>query len=181
MLRCGSAIPSRVTSPRPTQTTPVDEADIAAVAMGANLGDREASLREAASLLRAEPGVRVLAVSGFIETEPVSRIPQGPYLNAAALLRTDLAPRELLEALLRIERRCGRDRAREQRWGTRTLDLDLLVYGGTVLDEPGLTLPHPRMHERAFVLEPLAEIAPDLLVPVHNRTVRQLLDGLKAG
>jgi 2-amino-4-hydroxy-6-hydroxymethyldihydropteridine diphosphokinase len=97
------------------------------------------------------------------ETEPVGPVEQGPFLNGAVQVATELGPRELLERLLDIEQRLGRVRA--ERFGPRTIDLDLLLYGDEVLDEPGLTLPHPRLHERRFALEPLAELAPDLVVP----------------
>ena len=115
------------------------------------------------------------------ETAPVGGVPQGLYLNAAATLRTGLSPRELLDGLLAIERAHGRDRLTEARWGPRTLDLDLILYGDLIINEPGLVLPHPRMHERSFVLEPLAEIAPGWVVPGRGRTVSDLLAGLSSG
>jgi 2-amino-4-hydroxy-6-hydroxymethyldihydropteridine diphosphokinase len=134
------------------------------VALGSNLGDREAQLRAAIEALRAPPGSRVVAISTLYETAPVGPPPQGPYLNAVVRLRTQLAPRALLERLLGIEVAAGRRRG-GPRWSARTLDLDLLLYGSLVLDEPGLTIPHPRLHERAFVLEPLCELAPRLVHP----------------
>jgi 2-amino-4-hydroxy-6-hydroxymethyldihydropteridine diphosphokinase len=105
---------------------------------------------------------------------------QGPYLNAAALLETALGARALLDALLAIERARGRDRAGAARWGPRTLDLDLLLYGDRIIDEPGLTVPHPRMHERLFVLRPLALIAPEMIVPTCRLSVGALLSRLDA-
>ena len=152
--------------------------ELAAIALGSNLGDRRSTIEHALSDL-ADLG-EVVSCSSLIETEPVGPPGQGPYLNAACLLRTSRAPRALLAGLLAIELACGRDRAGGQRWGPRTLDLDLLLYGSQIIDEPGLTVPHPRLHERLFVLEPLAEVAPDLVVPTHDRTVAQLLDRLRS-
>lgn len=134
------------------------------VGLGANLGDRERTLREAVDALAAEDGIEVLAVSTLRDTDPVGVGDQPHYLNGAAELETTLTARELLEALLALEQRFGRVRVPGEH-GPRTLDLDLLLYGDEELDEPGLTLPHPRLHERAFVLEPLAELAPGLVVP----------------
>jgi 2-amino-4-hydroxy-6-hydroxymethyldihydropteridine diphosphokinase len=135
------------------------------IALGSNLGDRRAILTDALAQIARLPATAVVSVSAFIETKPVGPGPQGDYLNAAAELLTDLNAAELLAALLAIERSHGRDRAREQRWGARRLDLDLLLFGDVVIDAPGLTVPHPRMHERAFVLEPLASIAPNAVHP----------------
>jgi 2-amino-4-hydroxy-6-hydroxymethyldihydropteridine diphosphokinase len=148
------------------------------VGLGANLGDRRRALRRALELFAADPDVEVVAVSAFRETEPVGLVDQPRFLNAAAALETPLAPRELLDRLLGVERELGR--ARGERWGPRTIDLDLLVHGDEVVDEPGLTVPHPRLHERRFALEPLAELAPDLVVPGHG-PVRRLLEELLAG
>ena len=134
------------------------------VALGANLGDRERTLRAAVDALAAEDGIEVVAVSTLRETEPVGVGEQPRFLNGAAELETTLTSRELLARLLAVEQRFGRIRVPGEQ-GPRTLDLDLLLYGGEVIDEPGLTVPHPRLHERRFVLEPLAELAPGLLVP----------------
>ena len=147
------------------------------VGVGANLGDRAGAIRRAIELLAAAPGVEVVAVSTLRETEPWGPVEQPPYLNGAVALDTDLGPRALLDLLLDVERRLGRDRATEERWGPRTLDLDLLVQGDLVRDEPGLTLPHPLLHERRFALEPLADLDPCLVVPGHG-TVGALLAGL---
>jgi len=133
------------------------------IGIGSNLGDRETHLRGALELLSAEEGIEIVAVSVLRETEPVGPVEQGPFLNGAVHVDTELRPQELLERLLDIEERLGR--VRRERFGPRTIDLDLLVYGDEVLDEPGLTLPHPRLHERRFALEPLAELAPGLVLP----------------
>jgi 2-amino-4-hydroxy-6-hydroxymethyldihydropteridine diphosphokinase len=142
------------------------------VALGSNLGDREANLELA--LLRMDDQLGLVACSTFVETDPVGVTDQPKFLNAVAELQTELAPGELLERLLEIERELGRDRAREERWGPRTLDLDLLLYGNETIDEPGLTVPHPRLAERRFVLEPLHELDPELALP-DGRRVRELL------
>ena len=146
------------------------------VGLGANLGDREETIRAAVGALGAEDGVEVVAVSTLRETEPVGVGEQPPYLNGAAELETALTAPELLDRLLAVERRFGRVRIPGEH-GPRTLDLDLLLYGDEVLDEPGLTVPHPRLHERRFVLEPLAELAPALVVPGRG-DVESLLSGL---
>lgn len=132
------------------------------IAVGSNLGPRHATIHAGLRDLARVPGVRVVRVSALIQTDPVGPPNQGPYLNGAAELSTDLPPTDLLHAMLAVERLHGRDRSAGERWGARTLDLDLLWYQGVTLDEPGLTLPHPRLHERPFVLIPLAQIAPDL-------------------
>jgi 2-amino-4-hydroxy-6-hydroxymethyldihydropteridine diphosphokinase len=137
---------------------------LAYVGLGSNLGEREATLRRALDLLDATPGVSVVGVSRFRETEPVGFLDQPRFLNGAAAVEAELPPRELLERLLEIERELGRTRT-GPRFGPRTIDLDLLIYGGEVVDEPGLTVPHPRLHERRFALEPLAELDPALVVP----------------
>ena len=138
------------------------------VGLGANLGERESTLVRAVELLEVEPGIGVVAVSGFRETDPVGVEDQPRFLNGAAVLETTLGPRDLLDALLRVERALGRVRD-GTRWGPRTIDLDLLVYGDEVVDEPGLRVPHPRLHERRFVLEPLAELDPSLEIPGRGR------------
>ena len=127
------------------------------VGLGANLGDREATIRAALAALDAEDGIDVVAVSTLRETEPVGVGPQPLFLNGAAELETTLSARELLDRLLATEQRFGRIRVPGEH-GPRTLDLDLLLYADEQIDEPGLTVPHPRLHERDFVLEPLAEL-----------------------
>jgi 2-amino-4-hydroxy-6-hydroxymethyldihydropteridine diphosphokinase len=133
------------------------------VGIGSNLGDREDNLRRAIELLSAEDGVEVVAVSEIRETDPVGPVEQGPFLNGAFEVETSLGPHELLGRLLTVENRLGR--VRSERWGPRTIDLDLLLYGGERFDEAGLSVPHPRLHERRFVLEPLADLDPTLEIP----------------
>jgi 2-amino-4-hydroxy-6-hydroxymethyldihydropteridine diphosphokinase len=143
------------------------------VGLGANLGDREATLRRAVDLLGAEPGVEVVAVSTLRETEPVGYLDQPRFLNGAVAVETELEPGELLARLLAVEQELGRERT-GPRYGPRTVDLDLLLYGDRVVDEPGLSVPHPRLAERPFALEPLAELDPELSLP-DGRRVGELL------
>jgi 2-amino-4-hydroxy-6-hydroxymethyldihydropteridine diphosphokinase len=133
------------------------------VGLGANLGPREVTLLRAVDLLAETEGVDVVAVSQLRETDPVGVVDQPMFLNGAVALETSLSARDLLALLLAVERELGRVRA--ERWGPRTVDLDLLVYGDEVVDEPGLRVPHPRVRERRFALEPLAELDPDLAIP----------------
>lgn len=156
------------------------DGSFACIALGANIGDRRSALRSAIRDLDAHPGVEVLSVSMFYETDAVTlpgAEPQPTYLNAAAVLRTTHPPRELLEMMLEIERAAGRRRD-GRRWASRTLDLDLLLYDDQVIDSPGLTLPHPEMTARPFVLTPLAEIAPERVHPVTGRTIARHLSDL---
>jgi 2-amino-4-hydroxy-6-hydroxymethyldihydropteridine diphosphokinase len=134
------------------------------VGLGSNMGDRERMLWSALHMLVFNPEVEVVAVSSFRETDPVGLDEQPRFLNAAAAIETDLEPRALLDLLLSIELELGRARD-GPRFGPRTIDLDLLLYDEEVVDEPGLAVPHPRLHERRFALEPLAELDPDLTVP----------------
>ncbi len=147
------------------------------VGLGSNLGDRESTIRAAVAELAAADGVEVVAVSTLVETEPVGYLDQPRFLNGVAALETGRSARALLELLLEVEARFGRDRAAAPVQGPRTLDLDLLLYGSEEIDEPGLRIPHPRLHERAFVLAPLAELAPGLDVP-GMAAVETLLAGL---
>jgi 2-amino-4-hydroxy-6-hydroxymethyldihydropteridine diphosphokinase len=135
------------------------------VALGANLGARERTIRNGLDPLGEAAGVRVVAVSTLRETDPVGFTDQPRFLNGAAALETTRPPQELLALLLAVERRFGRDREGAAPQGPRTLDLDLLLYESREIDEPGLRIPHPRLHERRFVLEPLAELDPSLEVP----------------
>ena len=140
------------------------------VGVGSNLGDREATIRAAIAAL---PGV--VAVSELRETDPVGPTDQPTFLNGAVVLETELSPRELLDTLLAVERRLGRERL--ERWGPRTIDLDLLLYGDEVVAEPGVSVPHPRLHERRFALEPLLDLDPELAIPGRGR-VADVLAGL---
>ncbi len=140
------------------------------LALGSNLGDRLETLRRAARLLDARPGIDVARSSRVYETEPVGP-PQPAYLNAVLEVRTELEPRALLDACLVVERELGRVRA--ERWGPRTLDVDVLTYDDLEVDEPDLVVPHPRMHERGFVLVPLRELDPDPRLP-GGRTLAEI-------
>ncbi|MCH8823362.1 MAG: 2-amino-4-hydroxy-6-hydroxymethyldihydropteridine diphosphokinase [Planctomycetes bacterium] len=153
-----------------------DKTNTAYIAFGANLGNRRSNLQSALAALNASKDIEVLCISEMIETEPEGAANQGRYLNAAASLVTSLSPGQLLKVMLEIEISHGRDRSKEKRWGPRLLDLDLLMYEDLVIDQKGLTLPHPRMHKRAFVLGPLAEIAGQLVHPVRKETITALLE-----
>jgi len=146
---------------------------LAYVGLGANVGDREGQIREAAGLIGAA------RISSLIETEPWGLVDQPSFLNAAAEIETGLSARAFLDRLLAVERRLGRLRTGKH-WGPRTIDLDLLLFGDETIDEPGLTVPHPYLLERAFALEPLRELAPTLEIP-GNGTVEEALAELQSG
>jgi 2-amino-4-hydroxy-6-hydroxymethyldihydropteridine diphosphokinase len=150
---------------------------VAYLSLGSNIGDREAHLRDALARLQREG--RLIAVSSFYETEPVEVTDQAWFLNCAVGLETSVPPPELMRSLLRIEQEMGRKRI--QKKGPRTIDIDILLFGDAVVNTPELTIPHPAMHERRFVLEPLAEIAPDARHPVLKKTIRELREALPSG
>ena len=157
-----------------------EEARITAlIGLGSNLGDRQANLKRAVREIERSEGSKVIAVSSFYESEPVGREDQPDFVNAAAEVWTTLSPRSLLGILRGIELRMGRRRL--ERWGPRNVDLDILLFGDYVLSEADLTIPHPRMHQRRFVLAPLCEIAPDALHPVLGMRIRDLLARLDEG
>jgi 2-amino-4-hydroxy-6-hydroxymethyldihydropteridine diphosphokinase len=147
------------------------------LSLGSNVGDREACLRDALSRLSATG--RVVAVSSFYETEPVEFTSQPWFLNCAVALETSQTPQQLMSALLEIEEEMGRRRV--QKKGPRSIDIDILMFDDIVMDSKELTIPHPAMHERRFVIEPLAEIAPNAVHPVFKKTVSGLREALPAG
>ncbi len=163
----------------------MNPATIAFVGLGGNVGEVAATLRGALSALDDLPGTRLLRASPLYRTPAWGQLDQPDFINAAAKLETGLDPRALLDALLDVERQFGRDRQGDDaRWGPRTLDLDLLLFGDRTIDAPGLRVPHPHLHERAFALVPLAAIAPTAVIPGHG-TVRSALanvaaDGIEA-
>lgn len=147
------------------------------LSLGSNVGDRETQLRDAQARLSAAG--RVVAVSSFYETEPVEFTQQPWFLNCAVALETGKTPQQLMTAILRIEEEMGRQRG--QKKGPRSIDIDILIFEDLIMDSTELTIPHPAMHQRRFVLEPLAEIAPELLHPIFKKTISELRDALPAG
>jgi len=151
---------------------------ISYLGLGSNLGNRQTQLTGALALLGARAGI-ISAISDFNETTPWGYQSPHPYLNAAIQLETSLSPHELLATTRQIERELGRTvKSNNQNYADRTIDIDILMYGELILQTPDLVLPHPLMHRRLFVLQPLAEIAPNLLHPVLNKTVAELYDNL---
>jgi 2-amino-4-hydroxy-6-hydroxymethyldihydropteridine diphosphokinase len=150
------------------------------IGLGSNLGDRDANLQLAVRSLAELSAVRVEAISRVYESDAIGPGDQGPYLNAAVEVTCEDTPEALLDALLAIELRAGRNRAEQvERWAPRTLDLDLLFYGDTCVEQPGLSLPHPRLHERAFVLEPLCDLIPDWVHPRKGIAIAELARNLR--
>ncbi len=147
--------------------------------IGSNIGDRAANITRVRRLLEETAGVRVVAMSSLIETRPVGYEDQRDFINAVAEIRTSRGPRELFEEIKRIEREMGRTAT--FRYGPRVIDIDILLFGDRVVDDPDLTIPHPRMHKRRFVLDPLAEIAPEVVHPVLREKIIDILDRLPSG
>lgn len=145
------------------------------IALGSNLGDSRTILENALQTLDQDSQIEVVAVSSWYQTVPIGP-PQPDYLNGGALLKTELPPQALLAILLQVEAQAGR--VRGERWGARTLDLDIILYDGLILDTPQLQIPHPRMRERAFVLVPLAEIAPDWIEPISGHAIAHLVQAV---
>jgi 2-amino-4-hydroxy-6-hydroxymethyldihydropteridine diphosphokinase len=164
---------TKATKPDPSRTMP----KLVYLSLGSNVGDRETQLRDA--MARLGVAGRLVAVSSFYETEPLEFAQQPWFLNCVVALETSQPPRELMITILRIEQEMGRRRL--QKKGPRTIDIDILLYDGAIMDSPELTIPHPAMQQRRFVLEPLAEIAPELLHPVFKQTIGGLRDALGAG
>jgi 2-amino-4-hydroxy-6-hydroxymethyldihydropteridine diphosphokinase len=150
---------------------------IAYIGIGSNMGDRQAYCLEAVRFIARFPKTSLIAVSSLYETAPLERTDQEWFINCVTAVRTTLAPRELLQACQEVEQFLGRKRS--VRFGPRTIDLDILFYGDRIIQGPEVTIPHPRAHQRRFVLEPLAEIAPELEHPTLHKTATQLLQGIK--
>lgn len=150
------------------------------IGLGSNLGERATTLMKAVQMLDDLPGIDVHRISQFIETNPVGPSEQGKYLNAAAEIETTLSPQKLLSVMHEVEEALGRDRSAEKRWGPRTCDLDMLLFGTVIINTPEVTVPHPRLHQRLFVLHAMVEIAADVVHPVLGKTMQELLEELEA-
>jgi 2-amino-4-hydroxy-6-hydroxymethyldihydropteridine diphosphokinase len=151
--------------------------ETAYLSLGSNLGDRELNLLRAVSEIGRIAGLKITALSRFYETAPVGPVPQDPFLNAAMRVETSLSPEQLLRVLQKLETETFK-RRRQVVWGPRTMDIDILFFGDRTVADEGLNIPHPRLHQRRFVLAPLAEIAPELLHPVLRQTITELLAAL---
>ena len=151
---------------------------LAYIGIGSNLGDKLGNCRRGIEAIGADARNRLVGHSRFYRTEPVGKKDQEWFINGVVAVETTMSPAELMEFLLSVEKEMGR--VRQERWGPRIIDLDILFYGDRILDEEGLQIPHPRLHERRFVLTPLKDMAPGLLHPVFHRTVAQILAGLDA-
>lgn len=149
------------------------------ICAGSNIGDRVGYLQQANILLKDTPGITVLDISSIYETEPVGYKDQEWFANAVIKIETDLEPHDLLIECMRIEKQLGRDRSTEERWGPRTLDLDILFYDDRIIAEEDLRIPHPRMHERAYALVPMLELDPDSVHPIIGKTVIDLHNELE--
>jgi 2-amino-4-hydroxy-6-hydroxymethyldihydropteridine diphosphokinase len=171
IMNCALLLSQRTTEGK------ADMGNIAYLSLGSNIGDREVHLRDA--IVRLSPCGQVKTVSSFYETEPVEFTDQEWFMNCAVALETELAPDQLIARLLEIEKEMGRER--NQKKGPRIIDIDILLFGDLVVNAPDLTIPHPAMTTRRFVLEPLTEIAPEVLHPVLKKTIRELLEELPAG
>ena len=147
------------------------------IGIGSNEGDRLRHISDAVRALAAVDGIRVVQMATIAQTEPVGGPPQGPYLNTVVEIETILTPQAVLQTLQQIERRQGRLPSKE-RWGPRPIDLDLLLYDQLVIEQQGLSIPHPRLHQRRFVLEPLVQLAPEVIHPVFKQPLRALLAAL---
>ncbi len=145
--------------------------------LGANLGDRESAILYALRTLDALPTINVTAMSSLYETAPVGVTDQPPFVNAVVRIETALTPEDLLQTVLHLENKMGR--ARTQRWGPRVIDIDVLVYSDRQINSPALTVPHPRLRERAFALVPLAEIAPELVLPGDHEPIKNRAEELR--
>jgi 2-amino-4-hydroxy-6-hydroxymethyldihydropteridine diphosphokinase len=147
------------------------------IGIGSNLGEKERNIRRAVDEIAVMPFTKLITVSSLYDSEPVGEVEQGNFVNAVALIETDLPARRLLWNLMLIEQRMGR--VRTVRWGPRSIDLDIVIYGKNIVEEDGLVIPHPEMEKRAFVLIPLLEIEPDLVHPRTKEPVRKLLKKVK--